>query len=146
MEALDAFGINWKLLVIQGVNFGIVLLILYRFLYRPLFAVLERRQNTIAKGLEDARIAVLERAKMNEEKEKTIRDAREIGGHIVEELRKNAHAEEKEILRNAQEKSSAILGEARSRGEEEREHLVREAEKEVARMAVLAAEKILRTK
>ena len=34
-ELFAAFGIDWKLLLAQGVNFGIVLVALWYFLYRP---------------------------------------------------------------------------------------------------------------
>jgi len=145
MEALSAFGVNGKLLLIQAVNFSILLVILYAFLYKPLFAMLEKRRSAIAKGLEDAEFSATERTRIESEKAEIIAGARAEGGKIVDELRKRAVTDEREILRTAQEKSAALLSEAKIRAEAEREHLIRESEKEVARMAVLAAEKILRS-
>lgn len=146
MDALTAFGVNWKLLLIQGLNFGILLLVLYRFLYRPLLAMLEKRREVIAKGLKDAEAASKERERVIAEKEAIILSAREEGGKISEGIRKQALAAEKETLRDAQEKSAALVAEARAKADAEREHLMRESEKEIARLAVLAAEKVLRTK
>ncbi len=144
MEALLAFGVNWKLLLIQAVNFSLLLAILYRFLYRPVFALLEKRQAVIAKGLEDADRAAKERSVIAGEKDGILRSAREEGGHIVEGLRKDGIENERKMVRETQEKTAAMLADARAKGEEERTHILRESEKEVARMAVLAAEKILR--
>src|SRR3989338_5590284 len=144
MEALLAFGVNWKLLVIQGLNFGLLLFVLYKFLYKPLFALLDKRQQVIEKGLSDAVEAAGEKEKVVKEKEVILASAREEGGKLTERLRKEAIAEEKSILRDAQERSASIFAEAREKADAEREHLLRESEKEVARMAVLATEKILK--
>lgn len=145
MDALAAFGVNWKLLLIQAVNFSLLLLILYKFLYKPLFAMLEKRQRAIEQGLKDAEHAAKTREDIESQKGALMASARETGGKLVEELRKQAIEQEKEIIRSAQEKSAAVLQEAQIRAGAEREHILRESEKEVARMATLAAEKILRS-
>ena len=144
MEALLAFGVNWKLLAIQAVNFSLLLLILYRYLYKPLFAILDQRQKKIAQGIKDAKDAEEEKGRIEEGKNEILRSAREDGGKIVDGLRKQAIEEERRILREAQEKSVALLDDNRKKAEEEREYILRESEKDIARMAVLAAEKILR--
>jgi F-type H+-transporting ATPase subunit b len=145
MEMLEAFGIHWKLLAAQAINFSIALFVLYRFAYKPIWAMLEKRQQVISKGLRDAEEAGKERASIASEKATIISEARQEGGKIVEELRKQGVETEHSIIRNAQEKSAGLLDDARKRAEEERAYLLRESEKDVARMAVLAAEKILRT-
>lgn len=145
MDALIAFGVNWKLLLIQGVNFSVLLLVLYKFLYKPLFAMLEKRQGIIAKGLADADTASKEKERINSETEGILRSAREDGGKIVDTLHKRGVEEERKLVRDAIEKSNALLSAAKLKANEEREHILRESEKEIARMAILAAEKILRT-
>src|SRR3989338_4496175 len=144
IDTLAAFGVNWKLLLIQGVNFGLLLVLLHRFLYKPIFALLEKRQRVIERGLEDAKKAGEESEKVEREKGAILASAREEGGKLMEELRKQAVEQEKGIVRGAQEKSTAMLTEAQRKADAEREHLLRESEKEVVRMAMLAAEKILR--
>ncbi len=145
MEALLAFGVNWKLLLIQAVNFSVLLVILYRYLYKPIFALLEKRQAEIAKGLTDAEAATKERAQIEEQRGGILLAAREEGGKIVEGLRKEGIESERKMLREAQEKTAAMLAEARTDATEERAYILRESEKELARIAVLAAEKILRS-
>jgi len=145
MEIIHVFGIHWKLLVAQLVNFTIVLFVLHRYLYKPVFAMLEKRQAMIAKGLDDAASAAKEKEGIEQAKAEILRASREEGGEIVKDLRMQATEAQHAILREAQEKSAAMLGEARRNAEEERAHILRESEKDVARMAVLAAEKILRS-
>ncbi len=144
MEALSAFGVNRELLLIQVANFGLLLFILYRFLYKPLFAILEKRQIEIQKGIDDAKSATEEKERIANEKDAIMQSAREEGGKIVEGLRKEGLEAERKMLRESQEKSTILLGEARAKAEEERAYLLRESEKEIARIATLAAEKILR--
>lgn len=131
--------------MIQGVNFGLLLAILYRYLYKPLFAMLDKRQAEIAKGLTDAEASTKEREELASTKDRVLQSAREEGGKIVDELRKEGSAEERKLVKDAQEKSQALIAEAKEKAEEEKAYILRESEKEVAKMAVLAAEKILRT-
>ncbi len=144
-EIAKVFGIHWKLLAAQMVNFSIALFVLHRYVYKPIFAILEKRQQKLAQGLEDAELVAQEKVRIEVEGVKVLAHAREEGGKLVETLRKQGLDEEHRILREAQEKSVAMLGDAKKLADEERVYMLRESEKEVARMAVLAAEKILRT-
>lgn len=144
MEILHVFGIHWKLLAAQMVNFSLALFVLHRYVYKPIFAILEKRQLIIAEGLINAETAAKEKDTIIAAKEDILRNAREEGGAIVKDLRKEASETEQKMMRDAQAKSAAMLEEARVKAEDERTHILRESEKEVARMAVLAAEKILR--
>ena len=53
-ELFAAFGIDWKLLLAQSVNFLIVFGGLTYFLYKPLMRALAAREEKIAKGVKDA--------------------------------------------------------------------------------------------
>ena len=55
MEAIiEVFGLDTKLLFIQAVNFALLLIILWWFLYRPLARIVGERQQVIEKGVKDA--------------------------------------------------------------------------------------------
>ena len=47
-EIAKVFGIHWKLLAAQMVNFSIALFVLHRYVYKPIFAILEKRQQKLA--------------------------------------------------------------------------------------------------
>jgi F-type H+-transporting ATPase subunit b len=146
MEILHAFGIEWKLLVIQVLNFSIVLFVLWRYLYRPVFRMLDVRGSKIAKGVEDSERAAEALASAETERSAMLAAAREESGKLAEELHKQAIASQHATIRETQERSAALLAEARKHAEDERAHMLRESEREVAKMAILAAEKILRAK
>ena len=101
--------------------------------------------NQILASLKQATAAKEAEIAIKGEKEGILRTAREDGGKIVEDLRKQAIEEERRLLREATEKSVAILADGHKKAEEERAYILRESEKDVAKLAILAAEKILRT-
>ncbi|KKU78826.1 MAG: ATP synthase subunit b [Parcubacteria group bacterium GW2011_GWA2_47_7] len=146
MEIFHAFGIEWKLLLIQVINFSIALFVLRRYAYKPIIAILAKREKELAEGVAAAEDAKKERGAISDEKETILRGAREDGGKIVDQLRKEATEKELFIMREAQEKSAVMIAEAKSKAEEERLYILRESEKEIARIAVLATEKILLAK
>ena len=144
MQILDAFGIEWKLLLVQAINFAVVLFVLYRYAYKPVIAMLEERKQKIAEGVAAAKRATEERDEILRSKDGIISAARAEGGAIVDHSRKEATEKERMILHDANEKSSNIILDAQKKAEEERAHILKESEKDIARMAVLAAEKLLR--
>lgn len=146
MEILHAFGIEWKLLAIQALNFSIALFVLYRYAYKPIFAVIEKRQKVIAEGVASAAHAKEQEEKIAQEKDGILLAARAEGGKIADDLRKDGLETERKIIHEAHEKSTAMIAEAIKNAEEERVYILRETEKEIARVAVLTAEKILREK
>ena len=48
------FGVDWTHLGAQIISFGIVCLVLYKFAYGPILAMLEERRRQIALGLANA--------------------------------------------------------------------------------------------
>ena len=142
-EIIKVFGVNWKLLVVQIANFGILLLVLYRFLYRPLLRFIEGRREKIVRGLTDAAEAATQLKEIESERTNITRNSLVEGERIVREAKQRARSEEKTILEEARGRSVRIVAEAEKSAGDEKTKIVREAKEEIARMAVLGAEKIL---
>ncbi|MCX6724301.1 MAG: ATP synthase F0 subunit B [Candidatus Staskawiczbacteria bacterium] len=53
-EFISEFGIDWKLFLSQLVNFGIILIVLWFFVYKPVLKVLKDRNKKIKEGLDKA--------------------------------------------------------------------------------------------
>ena len=51
---IEAFKIEWQLLLAQLVNFLLLLAILYAFLYRPVLNMLAKRKERITQSMKDA--------------------------------------------------------------------------------------------
>lgn len=146
MEALGVFGINWKLLLVQAVNFGILLLVLWYFLYRPLMNMLEERQHKIERGVKDAEEAQEVRKQADEEKQSVVAEAHNTAESIVSGAKTQAQKEKEEIVQSAQGTKEKMLSDAQSQADAEKQQILSSAQKEVAQMATVAAAQILRDK
>jgi F-type H+-transporting ATPase subunit b len=144
-QIISVFGIDWKLILIQAVNFGLLLFVLHRFLYKPILAVVDARREKIAHSIKNALRAEEELGKAEAERIHILHDARVKGDALIEGAKKSALGEEHVIIKDAHRRAEYLLRDAERRIEREREEMVEKTERDVARMAVLAAEKILRT-
>ncbi|MHB1118098.1 MAG: F0F1 ATP synthase subunit B [Minisyncoccota bacterium] len=143
-QIIAVFGINWKLILIQGVNFGLLLFVLHRFLYKPVLAMVDARRAKIERAIKDAEQAEEDLGRAEAEKARILREAAQRGDESIVAAKKHAEGEEHVIMKDAHRKAVHLLNEAERRSAREREEMIANAEREVARMAVLAAEKVLR--
>ncbi len=143
-QIVSVFGINWKLILVQGVNFGLLLAVLYVFLYKPVLAMVDKRRAKIVRAIQDAEKAETDLGLAEAEKARIIREATQKGDDLIDAAKKHAEISEINIMKDAHRKAVHILNEAERRTAREREEMIQKAEREVARMAVLSAEKILR--
>ena len=144
-EIIHAFGIDWRLIVIQMVNFGLLAGVLWYFLYTPVLALLTEREEKIKKGVADAVQAEKALQDADVEKSAILKEAHSEASQIV--LRGAHHAEEKEktLLQEAAEKIARQLQNAEAYAEEIKTKTLKESEAEIAKMAILGAEKVLQT-
>lgn len=131
-ELLGQLGIDWKLLLSQGVNFFILLIALTFLVWRPLVALIKQRQAFIEQGLKDAKLAKERLMKADQEAEQRLVRANEEA--LARIIRSDQEAMERteKITKRAEEKVELMLKEADSilkqRKEEELEDVVRVAE------------------
>ncbi len=143
-QIITVFGINWKLLLIQAVNFGLLLFILHRYLYKPVLSMVDVRRLKIENAIKDAERMEEELGRAEAKKVSILRLATEKGDELILAAKKHAETEEHNIVKDAHRKAVHLLNEAERRALREHEEMLQKAEREVARMAVLAAERILR--
>jgi len=147
MEQLfEAFGIDWKLLLAQAVNFGVLFVALTYFLYKPVLKTLDERKQKVAKGVTDAEAAEKMLAEADTVVTQKLQGAEGEAESIVASARDAATSERTRILKEAEARAASVASDAEARAEELRAKTLRESEKEIARLAILAAEKTLREK
>ena len=141
-EVGETFGFDWKIFLSQVISFVIVALVLRRFAYKPILAVLEERRQRIAEGLLNAekikqQLAEAEQrhgeilAKANAQAQKMIDEARESAEHVGARKQQEAIAAAEQIIAKAQE-ASAI----------ERERVMMELKRELGRLVVDTTAKV----
>ena len=143
-EIAAVFGINWKLLLIQSVNYGVLLLILWKYLYTPVVKMMAERQAAIEQGVKDAEDAEKKLSEIKDDESTILKTATIEGEKIVEKARNRAKDKEIELMGEANLKSDRAISDANLKAEEIKKQAHEESKEEIARVAVLAAEKVLR--
>ena len=144
-ELFAAFGVNWQLLLVQALNFGVLLAVLSYLLYKPILKIIDERREKIAEGVRTAEAASKRLEEAKAEGDELVGSASREAEGIVANARTRAEERASEIVKNAETRAEASLKDAAARAEEAKRHMRKESEREIARAAMLAAEKILRS-
>jgi F-type H+-transporting ATPase subunit b len=136
-------GINLGLLILQLLNFAIVLILLYKWAYTPILNMLAKRRAAIAQGLEDARIAAEARANAEAEARQIIAKAQSEAAERVREATQRAESVALEVKNEAEGDAVKIREEALTDASVERERLLGDLRGQVAALAMAAAQKLI---
>lgn len=101
--------IRWYQLVFQAVNFGVLIFVLNRWLYRPILKIVEARNRKIEDSLKAAEESLREKAKSAELKKQAAVEARIEAVKIVEAAKHEADSAGKQILSRAQTEAEAAV-------------------------------------
>jgi F-type H+-transporting ATPase subunit b len=143
MEALGNLGINLSYLVVQILNFFIVMLIMSFWAYKPILKILDERRNKIAQGLEDAREAADARANAQSEAEKIISDAQAERASIVADATQRAEKTTADMRVTAEQERTKLLEQAQEAVKEQKENALLDLRPQIATLAIAAANKIV---
>lgn len=140
---MDGLGINLPGLITQFVNFGVLLVILWIFLHKPLRRVLDERRRRIEDGLkasERAQVAVQDaEAKAQAE----IQAGREEGQALVAQAQEIAQRIQSEARDSAREEADQIVVRARQDIQQERDLAIARVREEFADLTIRAAERVI---
>ncbi len=144
-------------ILFQALNFVILLVLLQRFLYRPLLKIMRQREATVAAALHDAeqqsqqaaderKLLAAERAKAQAEAEQALAQARAEGARTSERLLADAQTEVARRLATAEQRTSEQERAAMARLEQRvvdasvaiASNLIRQAAGPVVHQALLA--------
>lgn len=115
MEFLGNLGIDWKLLIAQIVNFGVLVWILVRFVYRPIIRRIEKDETTLGQAEKANAKLERDRAAFDARKKKELADAKKRSGEIIEEAETIATEITEQARKEAAEERRAVVKQIRSR-------------------------------
>jgi F-type H+-transporting ATPase subunit b len=140
---VEALGINVGFLLVQIANVLVIFLILRFVLWGPLVNALEKRRETIEKGLEDARVAEEARANAEKEADAIKANAQRDAQQTIAEANSRAEEARKGIEAEAQQEADAIRASARADAEAERNQLLADMRSDVISLAIAAANRLI---
>ncbi len=142
-SGLGALGISPSAFVIQLITFAIVFMLMRKFAFKPIIRMLEERRKVIDDGVKMGQKLEKERAKLDSEVVKVMRDARTEADKIIG----NGQKEAREIIREAEKAGSrkvdTMMADAEARIAEETEQSKRKLEKEIVELVSDATEAIV---
>jgi F-type H+-transporting ATPase subunit b len=137
-------GVDWMTILLQALNFLILLAILQRFLYRPLSKKMKEREEEIESEISEAKERAEAAEREREELEEKLAEAREEAEKIRRDAREEAAERRDEILEQAREDAADIRQEANERIQREEEAARERIQKRARQTAVELAENLLR--
>ncbi len=139
---LTTFGIDWHLLLINAINFGLLMLALWYFLYEPVMRILEDRREKVAQGVRDAQAAAHKLKEIEESRVQTLVEAGKEADALVAGARAAGAAKEREMLSKGEATAATVLRDAEAQAAELKARSIEESKQEVAKLIVLGMEKI----
>lgn len=140
-QLLDQLGINWQLLLSQGVNFVLLLIVLRIFVYKPLLTLLHERRKKIEGGLMKAEEAEIRLHEVDEIGKRKIKEAEGEALAIIKKTEGDAKVLEARLLDEAHRKEEEAVKSAAARLRAQEEESRRGLEKEAAVLVRLAIAK-----
>jgi F-type H+-transporting ATPase subunit b len=140
---LEALGINLGYLLVQILNFAIMFVVLRAWVFMPIVALLTRRREAIAQGLEDARVAAEARANAEHEAQQILAKAQQDAAHIVREATERAEKAALEIRVGGEHEAGRLREEAAATAEQAKLQTLAELRGQVAGLAIAAAQKLI---
>ncbi len=127
-------------------NILILFLLMRHFLFRPVMSFLDKRAEAVRSQLSEAEASRAEAAKLAEEYERRLAEAREEARRVIETASKQAERAGSEIEAQAREQAQNLLERAQKEIGLERDKALAAVRDEIGALAVMAAGRLLEEK
>ena len=135
-EIARTFGVDWPHLFAQAISFGIVCLLLHRFAYRPVLAVLAERRQRIADGLANAEQIKAELARTRAAQHDLMTEAGAQATRVIEEARAAAARVGERETQKSLAAAEQILTQAREAVARDHDRMLLELRQEIGHLVV----------
>ena len=140
---MEKLGINLGFLIVQIINFAIIMVVLIAWIYKPLMKAMNKRREKIEQGLEDSRIAADARANAEKDAAKLIDEAQTKAAQIIREATEKADAANKDVKRAGEAEIEKMRQAALADTAQAREKELTNLRGCVSALAIAAAQKII---
>ena len=135
--------INFALSFWTAVTFGLLLIVLGKFAWGPILAMIASREKTIADAIESAKLQRAEAEKASAEMRQTLANARAETAEMVRKNQAEVAAAKTQLMAAAKKESEDLLTAARKTIEEERRQTVALLRSQVVDIAMEAAARLV---
>lgn len=144
MGGFSSLGISLPLLLAFVFNFIILLVLLGKFLYKPVLKMLDERTQKVKESMEWAESIKRDYEQAKVEVQKQIEKGRQEAQAIIAQAVQKGEGLKEEAKREASGQAKVIVEKARAELEAERDRMVEDLRKEFVSLLILASEKVIR--
>ena len=142
MEYTGLIEINWSIIMIW-ITVIVLFLVLKKFFFEKVKNFMETRSNSIQDAFDSAEAVNRRADEKMQNYTKRIANVEAEGREIIRDAKIKADAQAREIIEDANKQATEILNKAEKNIEREKQKAMEEMRKEVAALAMLAAERIV---
>ena len=135
--------INIYQILFQILNFGVVMYLLNKVLYKPVIKMLDDRAKKINEGMSQAEKNIKASEEIEKTKKTEVNKARKEAGSIIAAAEVDAKKKADEIIKKAHEKAKEEVANMTKAAEKEIENAKAKLQKEAATLAAAMAKKAL---
>jgi F-type H+-transporting ATPase subunit b len=135
-QIAQTFGVDWPHLTAQVISFSIVCVLLYWFAYTPVLAMLAKRRELIAQGLENTEKINARLAAIDAQREQILAQARDEAGHLIDDARLVAKRIRQQEADRATATADRIVHKAREQAEREHAVMLAMVKREIGHLVV----------
>jgi F-type H+-transporting ATPase subunit b len=139
----EAFKIEWYLLLAQIVNYLLLIVILYAFLYRPVLNMLAQRRERIAQSMKDAERVSAAAQEAEAEKAVILQAAQREAQEVRAQATRDAERIAADVRARAEQEATDIRMKAQADAKVQVESALSDANRQIADLAILATEQLL---
>ena len=132
----ETLGVKWPEFIASVINFSIVLFVLWRFAYGPIFNILSARRQKIAESVANADKIKTELARTEVERQKILQTAGDQANKLIDDARQAAARVREQETQKAIAAAEQILTKAREAAAQERVQMLADLKREVGRLVV----------
>lgn len=142
-DLLSKLGIDWRIVLIQVVNFAVLAFVLTKFLYQPVIKVLKERGEKAKRAKEDAQTIAEKLGALDSLKEELATKARREEAQILKHAKETAEKTRTTTLATTKADIETLVENSKKTLETQKIQMVEEAKKEIIALAVAATNKLL---
>ena len=142
-DAMGELGINWHGPLGQFISFGLLLLLLIIFAYKPITKMLDDRSRRIKESMDQAEFIKQQVAKTEQMVQEQLAQARKQGKDLVVQATQIGERLREEARQQARQDAEAIVARARVEINSERDASIAKLREEFVEIAIKAAEKVI---
>lgn len=140
---IASLGLDLKIFIAQLVNFTVVLLVLWKWAYKPVVRLLEERQLKIEKSIEEAQLIEQRLQALDAERLQVLKKAKTEAKVVIDQAMQTAEARKGEMVDKTKREVERVIMQGKAQLNIEREAMMRQARKDLVEVALAATKCII---